>query len=139
MKIKLEEEIEKVKLNFLLFLISRYTASSSSSSKPQSSALSIIDHEFEPSSSLSIPTTILKPLPTRKQQNITEDGELSGVFGSVLSPKDQWNCITCSRKFKQVCFFLPFPLPSSLLPRTNFYSSSMKILLGGNDLSTSRS
>lgn len=46
--------------------------------------------------------TPLRPLSRRQQSNVTEDGELSGVFGSVLS-SEKWVCIDCDRKFRQVC------------------------------------
>lgn len=44
------------------------------------------------------------PSPTKLAQSFLQqdDGELSSVFGSVLSPKDNWQCAACTSKFRQV-------------------------------------
>lgn len=46
-----------------------------------------------------------QPSPTKLAQsflNVDGEGELSSVFGSVLSPEDHWQCAACATKFRQV-------------------------------------
>lgn len=59
--------------------------------------------------SLGVPSRTLvqparPPSPTKLAQSFLQqdDGELSSVFGSVLSPKDNWQCAACTTKFRQV-------------------------------------
>lgn len=56
----------------------------------------------------STPSAPLRPLSRlTRQENVTEHGELSGVFGSRIG--ESWNCITCKRKFKQEETIYPHP------------------------------
>ncbi|GAA5993783.1 hypothetical protein JCM5350_000240 [Sporobolomyces pararoseus] len=43
------------------------------------------------------------------RQSESEDTELSCVFGSVLSPKDHWQCSSCEIKFRQEEVIYPHP------------------------------
>ncbi|GAA5884543.1 hypothetical protein JCM16303_000020 [Sporobolomyces ruberrimus] len=43
------------------------------------------------------------------RQSESEDAELSCVFGSVLSPKDHWQCSSCQVKFRQEEVIYPHP------------------------------
>jgi hypothetical protein len=45
---------------------------------------------------------LLRQEKLQEAQGGEADGELSSVFGSVLNPKDNWQCVACIRKFKQV-------------------------------------
>ncbi|BGP21230.1 hypothetical protein JCM10295v2_000101 [Rhodotorula toruloides] len=49
--------------------------------------------------------------PTKLAQSFLQqdDGELSSVFGSVLSPKDDWQCAACTSKFRQEEVIYPHP------------------------------
>uniref|UniRef100_A0A0K3CAL4 BY PROTMAP: gi/647401258/emb/CDR47384.1/ RHTO0S14e02784g1_1 [Rhodosporidium toruloides] n=1 Tax=Rhodotorula toruloides TaxID=5286 RepID=A0A0K3CAL4_RHOTO len=51
------------------------------------------------------------PSPTKLAQSFLQqdDGELSSVFGSVLSPKDNWQCAACTSKFRQEEVIYPHP------------------------------
>lgn len=63
-----------------------------------------------PASTAPKPGSLLPPAgsvassPTKLAQDFLSagDGELSSVFGSVLSPKDHWQCAACTVKFRQV-------------------------------------
>ncbi|GAA5908942.1 uncharacterized protein JCM6883_002560 [Sporobolomyces salmoneus] len=66
--------------------------------------------------SLSVPQAQARPPPTPSklahsflQQSESEDAELSAVFGSVLSPRDHWQCSSCSVKFRQEEVIYPHP------------------------------
>ncbi|KAG0661167.1 hypothetical protein C6P46_004121 [Rhodotorula mucilaginosa] len=53
-----------------------------------------------------------QPSPTKLAQsflNVDGEGELSSVFGSVLSPKDHWQCAACASKFRQEEVIYPHP------------------------------
>ncbi|GAA5821653.1 hypothetical protein JCM10212_004312 [Sporobolomyces blumeae] len=47
------------------------------------------------------------------KQAESEDAELSCVFGSVLSPKDHWQCSACQVKFRQEEVIYPHPEANS--------------------------
>ncbi|GAA5870053.1 hypothetical protein JCM3774_004346 [Rhodotorula dairenensis] len=54
----------------------------------------------------------VQPSPTKLAQSFLDvdgEGELSSVFGSVLSPKDHWQCAACTKKFKQEEVIYPHP------------------------------
>ncbi|GAA5991313.1 hypothetical protein JCM10908_003250 [Rhodotorula pacifica] len=56
-----------------------------------------------------LPATLASP--TKLAQSFLNDGEgeLSSVFGSVLSPKDHWQCAACTKQFRQEEVIYPHP------------------------------
>ncbi|GAA5962958.1 hypothetical protein JCM3765_006729 [Sporobolomyces pararoseus] len=97
----------------------RYLARSSSPTS-QKSSNPPSDTTISGSVTLSTPETSIVPPPRPPpspsklahsflRQSESEDTELSCVFGSVLSPKDHWQCSSCETKFRQEEVIYPHP------------------------------
>ncbi|GAA6024524.1 hypothetical protein JCM11491_006688 [Sporobolomyces phaffii] len=86
----------------------RYLARSSSPTT-QSSPASISEDAPASPASYPSPRPAARPPPPSPSKLASEDTELSCVFGSVLSPKDHWQCSSCKIKFRQEEVIYPHP------------------------------
>ncbi|GAA5912129.1 hypothetical protein JCM6882_003062 [Rhodosporidiobolus microsporus] len=95
----------------------RYLSPASTGGSP-SSALSLPPSSSSPGPPREAPTRTLlpparPPSPSKLAQSFLDPqegaGELRSVFGSVLSPKDHWQCCACAVAFKQEEVIYPHP------------------------------
>ncbi|GAA5999948.1 uncharacterized protein JCM10292_003551 [Rhodotorula paludigena] len=97
----------------------RYVSRSPKSTSPAPDALKNCSHALALNSpTLGTPSRTLVPparpaSPSKLVQSFLHQddgaGELHSVFGSVLSPEDQWGCAACQAKFRQEETIYPHP------------------------------
>ncbi|POY72054.1 hypothetical protein BMF94_4924 [Rhodotorula taiwanensis] len=88
-------------------------------STPPSTSSGLVSTSVPSATSTSGTTSVLSagvaplasPSTSRLAQSFLQegDGELSSVFGSVLSPRDSWQCAACTEKFRQEEVIYPHP------------------------------